>query len=217
MQNPVDNYWRTRLNDLKNILEENNFEVYVAGVAAAAKDIVFNTIIPRVAPKTVSWGGSVTLGETGIQEALLNYPGIEKLDPYAPGLSGEDAYEVRRQALLCDLFFTGSNAVTEDGHLVNLDGIGNRVTALNFGPRNVVVVVGRNKIVPGLEEAMQRIRNYVAPINVMRLDKKTPCLSTSVCQDCCSPDRICNVWTITEKSFPEKRIKVILVNQDFGY
>lgn len=217
MQNPVGNYWQQRLQDLKKTLEHNNFEVYIAERPAEARDIVFKTILPALAPSTMSWGGSMTLAETGIQDALLNDSGVEIINPYAAGISREEAFELRRKALLSDLYFTGTNAITEDGRLVNLDGFGNRVAALHFGPRNVVVVVGRNKIVPGIEEAMMRIKNYVAPINVMRLDRKTPCLDTSVCQDCCSSERICNVWTITEKSFPRGRIKVMLVNQDLGY
>jgi L-lactate utilization protein LutB len=219
MQNPTGNYWQKRLQDLKKALEHNNFEAYIAETSSDAKDIVFRTLLPRLSPRTMSWGGSVTLAETGIQDALLNETGtgIGIINPYAAGLTKEEAYEIRRKALLADLFFTGTNAVTEEGRLVNLDGFGNRVSALHFGPANVVVVAGRNKIVPGIEEAMMRIKNFAAPVNVMRLDKKTPCLETSVCADCCSPDRICNVWTITEKSFPAKRIKVILVNQDLGY
>jgi L-lactate utilization protein LutB len=216
MQNPIDSFWNVRLADLKKVLEDNNFEVYIAATPSDAKDLVINLIMPSLLPKTVSWGGSMTLNQAGICDALLQKSGITVLNPYAPNLSKEEMYEIRRQALLVDLYLTGSNAVTEDGQLVNLDGIGNRVTALNFGPKNVVVVAGRNKIVPGLEEAMLRIKNYAAPANAMRLDKKTPCQSSSMCQDCSSTDRICNVWTITEKSFPKSRIKVILVNQDMG-
>jgi L-lactate utilization protein LutB len=217
MQAPVENYWQIRLNDLKKVMEENNFEVFIAGTAAETKEIVFNKIISQAAPKTISWGGSMTLRDTGIKDDLLKDPAFTILNPEVPGLSPAEAYEVRRQALLVDLYFTGTNAITEDGQLVNLDMIGNRVGALNFGPKNVVVLTGRNKIVPGLEEAMVRIKNYVAPANVMRLDKKTPCLTTSICQDCRSSERICNVWTITEKSFPKNRIKIVLINQDLGF
>jgi len=217
MQAPIENYWQIRLNDLKKVLEDNNFEVFIAGNAAEAKDIVFNTIIPQTAPKTVSWGGSMTLRDTGIKDTLLKESAFTILNPEAQSLSPAESYEVRRQALLVDLYFTGTNAVTEEGQLVNLDMTGNRVGALHFGPKNVVVLAGRNKIVPGLEEAMLRIKNYVAPTNVMRLDKKTPCLTTSVCQDCRSSERICNVWTITEKSFPKNRIRIILINQDLGF
>jgi hypothetical protein len=124
--------------------------------------------------------------------------------------------ERRRQALLVDLFITGTNAVTEIGQLVNLDMICNRICALTFGPKWVILLIGRNKLVANLEEAMYRTKNYVAPANSMRLDKKTPCTKTSYCEECKSPDRICNTWTITEKSFPKGRVKVVLINEDLG-
>ena len=119
--------------------------------------------------------------------------------------------------MLVDLFITGTNAVTEKGRLVNLDMIGNRVAAITFGPKNVIIMVGRNKIVADVDEAIERIKTYAAPVNVMRLEKKTPCLQTGVCQNCKSPERICNAWTISEKSFPQGRIKVILINEDLGF
>jgi len=216
MQNPVENYWQIRLNDLKKSMEGNNFEVYIAASPSEAKDLVVNTIIPQLSPKSISWGGSITFGKTGIGDIVSKSAGMTIINPYEPGIQPAEAYERRRQALLVDLYFTGTNAITEDGQLVNLDMIGNRVGALHFGPKNVVVVAGRNKIVPDLDDAMTRIKNYAAPINVMRLDKKTPCLTTSVCQDCKSPERICNVWTITEKSFPKNRIKILLVNEELG-
>ena len=112
---------------------------------------------------------------------------------------------------------TGTNALTETGKLVNLDMIGNRVAAITFGPRSVVILVGRNKIVPDVEEATFRVKNYAAPVNAMRLDKKTPCAETSYCHDCKSPERICNSWSIVEKSFPKGRIKVVLINEDLGF
>jgi L-lactate utilization protein LutB len=216
MQDPVENYWKLRLNELKKSLESNNFEVHLAASASEAKDLVLKAIIPQVAPKSVSWGGSLTFGKTGLGDALRSLGGLTLLDAYEPGISPADMYERRRQALLTDLYFTGTNAVTEDGQLVNLDMTGNRVGALHFGPKHVVVLIGRNKIVAGIEDAMMRIKDFAAPVNAMRLDKKTPCVTTSECQDCKSAERICNVWTITEKSFPKNRIKVILINQDLG-
>jgi len=149
--------------------------------------------------------------------ALLGDSRFTIINPYEPGISPEESFERRRQSLLADLFIAGSNAVTEDGKLVNLDGTGNRIGSINFGPRNVVVIVGRNKLVADLEAAMYRVKNSAAPINAMRLDKKTPCATTSFCQDCSSPDRICNFWSITEKSFPKQRIKVIIINEDLGF
>jgi L-lactate utilization protein LutB len=217
MKQPIEHYWQTRLSDLKKVLEQNNFEVFIAATPADAKEIILNTIIPQTAPKTVAWGGSMTMSQIGIQDTLLMESGLKTINTYDPKISKEESYELRRQGLLADLYFSGTNAVTEDGQLVNLDAFGNRVAALHFGPKNVVVIVGRNKIVPGLEEAMLRIRNYAAPVNAMRLDRKTPCVASSVCQDCASPERICNVWTITEKSFQKNRIKIILVNTDMGF
>ncbi|MCX8011527.1 MAG: lactate utilization protein, partial [Desulfobacterota bacterium] len=124
--------------------------------------------------------------------------------------------ERRRLALLVDLFIMGTNAITELGELVNLDMIGNRLGGLIFGPKNVVVLVGRNKIVSDVEAANARIKNYVAPINTRRLGKKTPCAKTTYCEECQSEERICNTWVITQKSFPPKRIKIVLINEDIG-
>jgi L-lactate utilization protein LutB len=217
MENPIENYWKARLTELKETLTENNFEVFVAENTDEAKSIVLEKIIPEIAPKSVSWGGSLTFVATGLYEVLKNDNNLTVLDTYDKTLSPEESLERRRQSLLVDLFITGSNAVTESGQLVNLDMFGNRVGALTFGPKNVIILVGRNKIVPDLDEAMFRIKNYAAPVNTMRLDKKTPCAKTSFCEDCKSPDRICNTWTITEKSFPKKRVKIILINKDLGF
>jgi len=217
MENPIENYWKTRLTELKETLTENNFEVFVAENTDEAKSIVLEKIIPEIAPKSVSWGGSLTFVATGLYDVLKNNNDLKVLDTYDKTLSPEKSLERRRQSLLVDLFITGSNAVTETGQLVNLDMIGNRVGALTFGPKNVIILVGRNKIVLDLDEAMFRIKNYAAPVNTMRLDKKTPCAKTSFCTDCKSPDRICNTWTITEKSFPKKRVKIVLINKDLGF
>lgn len=158
----------------------------------------------------------MTFPATGLYEALKGSSDLEVLDTYDKSISAEEMMDRRRRALLVDLFITGTNAVTETGKLVNLDMTGNRVAAIAFGPKNVIILVGRNKIVPDLEDAMFRAKNYAAPVNAMRLDKKTPCIKTSYCEECKSPDRICNCWTITEKSFPKGRIKVVLINEDLG-
>lgn len=216
MEKPVENYWHLRLRDLKETLEDNNFEVHIAEDQGAAQKIVLEEIIPKLDPKTVSWGGSMTFTNSGLYNALRNTPGIEVIDTFDKTISAEEMMERRRKALLADLFITGTNAVTETGMLVNLDMIGNRVAAITFGPKHVIIILGRNKIVPDLEDAMLRIKDYTAPTNAMRLDKKTPCVKTSYCEECKSPDRICNHWTITEKSFPKGRIKVVLINEILG-
>jgi L-lactate utilization protein LutB len=217
MDKPMDNYWNLHLSDLKKQLEKNGFDVFLAGSLAGARNVVVNDILPELKPETVSWGGSATLADSGLYEYLRDSPDFEALDTWDKSLSAEEKYELRRRALLADCFFTGTNAVTEDGRLVNLDMFGNRTGAITFGPRNVVLLIGRNKLVPDLERAMERIKEYVAPVNTMRLNMKTPCVKTGYCMDCASPDRICNVWTITEKSFPKGRIKIVLINADEGF
>ena len=215
MEKPIENFWSLRLADLKDVLEANNFEVHIAENVDAAKKIV-REIVPRTGAKSISWGGSVTYVQTGLYQELKDYPGIEVLDTYEKGVPPEEMLERRRRSLLVDLFVTGTNAVTETGKLVNLDMTGNRVAGITFGPRNVIILVGRNKVVPDIEDAMLRVKNYAAPANAMRLDKKTPCVKTSICEECRSIDRICNTWTITEKSFPKGRIKIVLINEDLG-
>jgi len=217
MDKPIEHYWKIRLENLKKSLEENNFEVFLANNSSEAKAIVQKEILPKTGAKSVSWGGSLTFTKTGLYHDIKNNPEMEVIDVYDKNLSDEEKNKLRRKALLVDLFITGTNAVTETGSLVNLDMYGNRVAGITFGPKHVIILVGRNKIVPDLEEAMFRIKNYAAPVNTMRLDKKTPCARTSCCEDCKSPDRICNTWAITEKSFPRGRIKIVLINEDIGF
>ncbi len=217
MKQPIENYWQIRLNGLKQKLEENNFDVFIADGLESVPRIVQEEILPKLEVKTLSWGGSVSFVQSGLYDQLKDDARYEVLDTYDKSLSPEEVLERRRQSLLTDLFVTGTNAVTEDGMLVNLDMIGNRVGAIAFGPKQVLLIIGRNKIVQDLEAAFLRVKDYAAPVNTMRLDKKTPCVKTGHCEDCKSPDRICNHWTITEKSFPKGRIKIVLVNADLGF
>jgi len=217
MKETIDRYWKMRLERVKEALELNNFECFIADDSEQAKTIVFDEILGKLEAKSISWGGSMTFVSTGLYEALVAHPNYEIIDTYQKDLTKEQKMELRRKSLMVDLFFTGTNALTESGVLVNLDMYGNRVAALTFGPKAVVVLAGRNKIVPDLDDAMYRIKDFAAPVNAMRLNKKTPCVETSLCQECNSPDRICNTWTITEKSFPKGRIKVILINDVLGF
>ena len=209
-------FWNNRLHKAQEALEGNNFETYLANSLQQAKEIVLNVILPAVKPKQVAWGGSMTLYASGITDSLKQRQELDVLDTSDPTISKEQKLERRRRALLCDLFFTGTNALTESGQLINLDMYGNRVGAMVFGPRHVVVLAGRNKLCVDVEEAMLRVKGFVAPANAARLKMKTPCVKTAFCEDCKSPERICNVWTITEKSFPKGRIKVVLINEDLG-
>jgi len=217
MENPAKTFWNIRLESLKTVLEANNFSVFMATDTEAAKQIFLDSILPETNAASVSWGGSKTASETGLFDTLKERSDLEVIDSFEKGISLEESWQRRRRAFLVDLYLTGANAVTEAGQLVNLDRTGNRVAATIFGPKHVVVFTGRNKIVPTLEDAFMRVKTFAAPINAIRLDKKTPCAKTAACQDCSGVDRLCNAWAITEKSFPKGRIKVILIDQDLGY
>lgn len=217
MADPIRTHYSIRLAEAAAALEQNGFEPYQAESAEEARALVMDRIIPELAPASISFGGANTVARCGIYEAVKALEGPQVLDTWDKDMPPADKLELRRRALLVDLFITGTNAITEDGMLVNLDMIGNRVAALCFGPRNVVVVVGRNKLCADLGSAMDRVKEVAAPINTRRLNKKTPCVQTARCMDCKSPERICNVWTISEKSFPPGRIKVVLVNEELGF
>ena len=216
MDHPIKQYWDIRLSLVKEALEKNNFEVFITQDPLEATNLALERIIPRTGAKTISWGGSMTFVATGLYDALKNRSDLEIIDTFTKNIPPDDALERRRRALLSDLFITGTNSLTETGELINLDMYGNRVSAIAFGPRNVLILIGRNKIVPDLERAMLRIKEYAAPANAMRLDKKTPCVKTGFCEECSSPNRMCNSWTITQKSFPKNRIIIILINKDMG-
>jgi hypothetical protein len=217
MSDPILSYWQKRLGDLKSALEGNNFDVFMADSAADARAVVVKEILPGIEVRSVSWGGSKTLVATGLCDYFRESDAYEILDTFDRTISRGEMLEKRRKALLTDLFVTGTNAVTESGQLVNLDMIGNRVGAITFGPKHVIILLGRNKLTTDLEGAMNRIKNYAAPVNTMRLGMKTPCVKTAACEECRGPQRICNTWTITEKSFPKGRIKVVLINEDIGF
>jgi len=212
----ISKYWERRLSDCKNSLEKNNFDAFIAETPSEAKRIVIDKILPLIDIKSVSWGDSLTLYSTEILEYFRSKSEIKLIETFAENISREKIMERRRKAILTDLFFTGTNALVDSGMLVNLDMIGNRVGGITFGPKYVVIMVGRNKIVQNLDEAMKRIKNIAAPQNAIRHSQKTPCVKTSYCMDCKSPNRICNIWTIHEKSYPKGRIKVILINRDLG-
>jgi L-lactate utilization protein LutC len=216
MENPTDHYWQLKLGDVADALTANNFEVHISSDLEAAHKLVMETLLPASGAQTVSFGGSMTVIKSGIYDALKSQQDLAVIDTIDPTVPPEEKIERRRQALLVDLFITGTNAITEAGQLVNLDMIGNRVGALTFGPKKVVLVVGRNKIVPDLEAAVERIKAYTSPTNAMRLDMQTPCVKTGRCEECRAPARICNTWTITEKAYPKGRVSVVLINAEAG-
>ena len=198
-------------------LEKNHFEVYLAQTKEEAKEIFFTQIFDRLQPESVSWGDSETMKATGVLAELEKKPVSALIRTFQEGYSRVQKIYWRRQALQADLFLTGTNALTRQGQLVNVDMVGNRVAGITFGPKDVVLFIGVNKIVENLEKAMERIRTVAAPQNAIRHPHlHTPCQKTNTCMDCQSTDRLCNTWTITEKSFPRNRIKIILINETLG-
>lgn len=217
VENPVAHYWRLRLEACRKALEANGFEVHVAASAIEAGDIILRDIFPRTGAKVIGYADSMTLHATRALDRLRSLPALSFIETFDETASRETIIDRRRKALLSDLFLTGTNAVTETGLLVNLDMVGNRTAAIAFGPKHVVLAIGRNKICPDLGEAMARVKEFAAPVNAIRHPGfRTPCMKTSFCMDCKSPDRICNVWAITEKSFPEGRIKIVLIDEALG-
>lgn len=217
MPNAIERFWALRLEACRRSLETNRFEAFVVEDLHAARRLFSETIRPQLDVRSASWGDSMTLLATGILDDLRRDATVSFIETFDRGESRETLMARRREALGVDLFLTGTNAVTEAGQLVNLDMVGNRTGGITFGPHHVVIVVGRNKIVPSLDRAMERVKYYAAPLNAIRHEGwRTPCRETGRCIECNSRHRICNTWTITEKSYPPGRIKVILVNADLG-
>jgi hypothetical protein len=200
--------------DIINHLEKRRMEGSYAVNAAQAKDEVL-AMIPK--GSTVFRCGSMSAVDMGLWDEISKLPGVELLDPFRPGLSPEEGMEVRHRGMASDVMITSSNAITLDGKLVNLDGMGNRIAAMTFGPKKVILVVGMNKVSPDLDSAIARVKHYAAPVNSIRLGLKNPCVETGLCSDCKSERRICNMWSIIEGHGIKGRIHVKLVGENLGY
>lgn len=205
----------------KNALEKNNIECFLAEDICKAKELV-SSIIEK--GSVVSFGGSMTLKDSGILE-LFKTKDYTLLDRNA---EGADVNKIFRDSFSADYYLCGTNAITQNGELYNVDGLGNRVTALTFGPKNVIIVAGVNKIVKNLDEAIYRVKTIAAPLNCKRLNKNTYCATNGKCaclskqnpqmtDGCQSADRICRHYVVTAKQAKMGRIKVVLVNESLGY
>ena len=195
-------------------LKKNEMETIFFPTAREAREGVLKRIPPAV---TVGVGGSVTLRQMGLLEALEKR-GNEVFNHWKEGLSKEDRQAVAKKQQRADFFVTSTNALTMDGKLVNVDATGNRITSMIFGPEKVIVVAGVNKIVRNLNQGLARIKKIVAPQNCRRRKDPTPCAQDLVCHDCDTPARLCRVTTIIErKPWGIKEFSVILVGEELGY
>jgi hypothetical protein len=192
--------------------KKNRFEALYASDSKAALDEVMKRIPDQA---SVGIGGSLTLGQVGLLDALKNRK-ISLIWPFVQAKTQEELHELIQESFSADVFLSGTNAVTEDGKLFNVDASGNRVGAMFIGPKKTIIVCGVNKIVKDLEAAEKRVREWVAPQNAKRLDRKTPCVETGVCGDCNSPDRICNIYVTLAKKPARTEVVVILVGENLG-
>lgn len=171
------------------------------------------SILPK--NSTISWGGSETLLETGLLDALHSneFSLLDRKNAKTP----DEMKVLYSQIVMSDYFFTSSNAITLEGELINIDGNGNRLACLLQGPSNVIIVIGVNKIVADINAGYQRIKQIAAPANVQRLHKKTPCSIFGTCENCYSSDCICSHTVITRRSSQKNRIQVFIIGEELGY
>lgn len=192
-------------------LKQRAFDAYYC----ATKEEALQQALALISPEDViSWGGSATIAEIGLLEHVRShYTCIDRDTAKTP----EERMELMRRGLLCDTFLMSANAITTAGELINIDGNGNRCAALIYGPKQVIVIAGLNKVTKTLPSAIDRAHETAATINIQRFNAQTPCTLTGVCADCNCDDTICNYIVVTRRSKPANKIKVILVGEDVGY
>ncbi len=209
---PKQKYYENAAATIIKNLEKRQMEGYYC---ATSKEAVEKALELMPEGASIAWGGSMTLSETGLMDAIRggNYEIIDRESAKSP----EEQRKLYGKICCSDYFLMSTNAITLDGELVNIDGRGNRVAFLCFGPQNVVILAGMNKVVSDVQSGMQRVRDVASPPNTVRLNKNTPCATTGRCGNCLSPDCICSQIVITRRSGIPGRIKVILVGEELGY
>lgn len=204
-------------------LEKNNIKAFYVESKSEVVPLI-KTLITK--GETISCGGSVSLKECGVNDKILNSGDYDFID--RTGLTGDEVRECYGRAFMADTYFCSSNAVTEEGQLYNVDGNSNRVACIVYGPKQVIMVVGKNKIVPTIDDAVARVKTIAAPLNTQRLNCTTPCFSTgecislnkenpTLCDGCLSEGRICCNYVVSGWQRHKDRIKVIIVNEEIGY
>lgn len=208
-----EQYNKTLADTLIQNLKKRQIEGFYCATIEEAKVKALSFVAEGAA---VAFEGSMTLAESGILDALRAKSDIHLIDRNNAKTS-EETRQMYRDAFSADTYFMSTNAITLDGELINIDGNGNRVAALIYGPDQVIIVAGLNKVTANVEDGIRRVRNCATPPNCIRLNKKTPCAATGRCADCLSPEGICNQIVITRRSGNPDRIKVILIGESLGY
>lgn len=211
MNDPKKLYYEKRGAILVKNLKSRHFDAYYCDNKESALRKALE-LIPEGA--TVGWGGTMSAQQIGLLDAVKqgNFQCFDRSAADSP----EEKLAIEKNCLFSDVFLTGANALSLDGQMVNIDGYGNRVAAIIYGPGSVVVIAGMNKVCESLEDAVTRARTVAAPANQQRFQRSTPCTVTGACGDCKSEDCICNQIVITRHCRPAGRIKFILVGEDLG-
>jgi len=209
----IAGYSAKDLDALVDALKAREFDALWSPDKADARKVILERVHPS---DRIGVGGSMSIRELEVLETLKKN-GHTVYDHWAPNLSKKEILKTRKLQMQSDLFLSGTNALITDGRLVNIDGVGNRVNSMVFGPERVIIIAGVNKIVPSLDAAFDRIKNVASPPNARRLSIPTPCAKTGKCADCRSPYRICRAVLIHEWRPLLTQVLVIIVNENMGY
>jgi L-lactate utilization protein LutB len=209
---PMKKFYRQQGTTIIQNLKKRNMSGYYCETAQEAKDLALTLIAPE---STIGFGGSMTLEAIGLLDTLAS--GSYHLLDRSTASTPDEVRDIYLKSFGADTFLMSTNAISLDGHLVNIDGNGNRVAALIYGPTQVLILCGMNKVASTLDEAIERVKNFAAPPNTQRLSRNTPCSKTGFCHDCQAEDCICSNIVITRRSNKESRIKVILIGEALGY
>ncbi len=194
-------------------LKKHGFDAHFFTNKESARDFVLNLISGY---NSFGFGGSHTVRSLGLVEKLKSM-GKTIYDHWKDGIDKDEDLEIRLKQGRCDCFLSSANAISMTGEIINVDGIGNRVNAMTFGPKKVVIIAGVNKITPDIQSAINRVKNIAGPMRAKSLSMNTPCAETGICTDCNSPHRICRVTVILHRKPMLTDISVILINEKLGY
>ncbi len=204
---------KAKIERTKNSLEKNGFKA----IFFESPQEVNGWLLEKIKKdETVGIGGSKTVRELGIVEELKKR-GNTLFDHWEEGLTPEEVLDKRKKQMLADIFLTSANAITEKGEIVNREGVGNRINAMTFGPKRTYIIVGKNKIVPDIESAIERIKKIAAPLRNKSLNTPNPCVKKGECTDCDYPTRICRITHIIHRCPSNSDITVIIVNEEMGF